>query len=51
MSNKHVRKARMNWDDYKEQMGHEWAFYKRNPEFPILMILWLGTIIWVICSK
>lgn len=27
----------MNWAEYKQVMRDEWAFYKRNPHFPVMM--------------
>jgi hypothetical protein len=41
----------MSWQEYKEQMRDEWEFYKRNPSFPIIMILWLGTVLWALLQK
>jgi hypothetical protein len=41
----------MKWEDYKETWKDEWAFYKRNPEFPLLMLLFIGLSIYYILKE
>lgn len=40
-----MRKMYENW---KEGMKLEWEFYKRNPEFPCIVIGLISIIIWSI---
>lgn len=28
----------MSWSEYKDTWRDEWEFYKRNPEFPLLIL-------------
>lgn len=41
----------MKWEDYKEAWKDEWVFYKRNPEFPLLMLLYLGLLLYYILKE
>lgn len=41
----------MKWEDFKDELKCEWAFYKRNPEFPLLMLLCLGVSLYCIFKE
>jgi hypothetical protein len=41
----------MKWEDYKETWKDEWAFYKRNPAYPLLMLLYLGLLLYYILKE
>ena len=41
----------MKWEDIKDELKCEWAFYKRNPEFPLLMLLFIGLLIYYILKE
>ena len=38
----------MSFKEWKEAMRDEWEFYKRNPEFPIMMSLCISLQIFTI---
>jgi len=29
----------MKWEDIKDELKWEWHFWKRNPEFPIIVLI------------
>lgn len=38
----------MNWKEYKEYWKEEFLFWKRHPEFPILIIINLTIYIYIL---
>jgi len=41
----------MKWEDYKKAWKDEWVFYKRNPEFPLFVLLYVGMLIFYILKE
>ena len=41
----------MKWENFKDELKCEWDFYKRNPEFPLLMLLYIGLLIYFITKQ
>ena len=41
----------MKWEDIKDELKGEWDFYKSNPEFPLLMLLYLGLLLYYILKE
>jgi hypothetical protein len=41
----------MKWEDYKKAWMVEWAFCKRNPEFPLFVLLYVGMLIFYILKE
>lgn len=41
----------MKFENHREWWKDEWQFHKRNPEFPILMLIYIAILIYYIFEE
>lgn len=41
----------MNFEEWKQAMRDEWQFWKRHPEFPLMLLLGLSAMIYSLIKE